>query len=120
MDYQRIVLARLDFDGRVQSLFADIDLLLVPSQAEAAATIARMTTVGTDPAQLAGLLRFTSPFDMTGNPTISLPGGFTADGNPVGFQLVGRKWAEATLFRAGHAYQQATAWHRQHPAVSPQ
>jgi amidase len=115
MDYQRIVLARLDFSGRVQSLFEDIDLLLVPSQAEAAATIDRMTTVGADPAQLAGLLRFTSPFDMTGNPTISLPGGFTRDGSPVGFQLVGRKWGEAKLFRAGHAYQRVTDWHTRHP-----
>ena len=69
MDYQRIMLARIDFDGRVQSLFKDIDLLLIPSQAEASPTIARMTTVGTDPSQLAGLLRFTAPFDMAGNPT---------------------------------------------------
>ena len=119
MDYQKITLARLDFAGRVQSLFEGIDLLLIPSQADAAATNARMTNVGTDPAQLAGLLRFTSPFDMAGNPTISLPGGFTAEGAPVGFQLAGKKWSEAILFRAGHAYQQVTAWHRHHPNISP-
>lgn len=117
MDYQKIVLARLDFAGRVQSLFESIDLLLIPSQAEAAATNARMTTVGTDPVQLAGLLRFTAPFDMAGNPTISLPGGFTSDGAPVGFQLAGKKWSEATLLRAGHAYQRATRWHQHHPNV---
>lgn len=117
MDYQRIVLARLDFGGRVQSLFEDIDLLLIPSQADAAATIARMTTVGTDLVQLAGLLRFTAPFDMAGNPTISLPGGFTSEGNPVGFQFAGKKWGEATLLRAGHAYQEVTGWHKHHPTV---
>jgi amidase len=117
MDYQRIVLARLDFSGRVQSLFEDIDLLLIPSQAEASATIARMSTVGADLVQLAGLLRFTAPFDMAGNPTISLPGGSNSDGDPVGFQFAGKKWGEATLFRAGHAYQQVSAWHKHHPTV---
>jgi amidase len=118
MDYQRIMLARLDFASRVQLFFEDIDLLLIPSQAEASATNARMTTVGTDPTQLAGLLRFTSPFDMAGNPTISLPGGLTADGAPVGFQFAGKKWSEGILFRAGHAYQQVTTWHQHHPNVS--
>jgi amidase len=118
MDYQKIILARLDFGGRVQSLFTEIDLLLVPAQAEASPTNARMTTVGVDPAQLAGLLRFTAPFDMAGNPTITLPGGFTVDGTPVAFQFVARKWGEAVLFRAGHAYQHVTNWHRQHPNLS--
>lgn len=117
MDYQKIVMARLDFSGRVEALFDDIDLLLIPSQAEASATNARMAKVGTDSAQLAGLLRFTAPFDMTGNPTITLPGGFTAEGTPVGFQLVGRKLEEAVLCRAGHAYQRVTEWHRRHPEL---
>jgi amidase len=54
---------------------------------------------------------------MAGNPTLTLPGGFTAKGLPLSFQLVGRHLDEALLVRAGHAYQQATGWHRRHPAV---
>jgi len=62
-------------------------------------------------------LRFTAPFDMSGSPTITLPGGCTPAGLPIGFQLVGRHLDEALLVRAGHAYQGATDWHRRHPAL---
>jgi amidase len=54
---------------------------------------------------------------MSGSPTITLPGGFTPQGLPIGFQLVGRDLDEALLVRAGHAYQQVTDWHRRHPTV---
>ena len=46
------------------------------------------------------MLRFTAPFDMSGSPSITLPGGFTAEGLPIGFQLVGRHLDEALLVRA--------------------
>jgi Asp-tRNA(Asn)/Glu-tRNA(Gln) amidotransferase A subunit family amidase len=46
-----------------------------------------------------------------------LPAGFTSNGLPLSFQLVGRHLDEALLLRAGHAYQQATDWHRKHPPV---
>ncbi len=64
---------------------------------------------------LSGFLRFATPFDMSGSPTITLPGGFTSKGLPLSFQLVGRHLDEALLVRAGHAYQQITDWHRKHP-----
>lgn len=53
---------------------------------------------------------------MTGNPTITMPAGFSGD-LPLGVQLVGRHFDEALLVRAGHAYQSATDWHRRHPPV---
>ncbi|MDQ2763475.1 MAG: amidase [Pseudomonadota bacterium] len=117
MDYQKMILRRLDFRGRVAALFETIDLLVVPAQAFASPTIARMSTLGQDPAMLAALLRFTCPFDMTGSPTITLPGGFTEAGTPTAFQFVAAHFAEDLLCRAGYAYQQATDWHRQHPAL---
>jgi amidase len=76
-----------------------------------------MATLGEDPAMIAKLLRFTSPFDMTGHPTITLPAGFTGIGTPVAFQFVARPMEEELLVRAGVAYQSATDWHRQHPSV---
>jgi len=60
-------------------------------------------------------VRFTSPFDMSGSPALVLPGGKTAEGLPVGFQMIGRHLEEALLLRAGHAFQQATDWHRRRP-----
>jgi len=117
MDYQKIVLHRHDFSGRVRALFQGIDLLLVPATGVASPTVARMAQLATDAELMSALLRYTCPFDMTGSPTITLPGGMTQQGTPVAFQLVGRHFDEALLVRAGWAFQQATDWHRQHPSL---
>jgi amidase len=117
LDYQKIILRRNDFRGRVQALFQQIDLLVIPAQAIASPTLAQMATLGENPDQIMRLLRFTCPFDMTGNPTITLPCAFTAQGTPLAFQFVAAHMAEDLLARAGYAYQQATDWHQRHPAL---
>ena len=117
MDYQKMILRRIDFRGRVAALFETIDLLVVPAQPFASPTNATMSTLGQDPAMLTSLLRFTAPFDMTGSPTITLPTGFTEAGTPLAFQFVAAGFAEDLLCRAGYAFQQATDWHRRHPAL---
>jgi len=63
----------------------------------------------------AALLRMTRPGNLTGLPAISLPCGFTADSLPVGLQLLGRPYDEATLLRVAYAYEQATPWHKMFP-----
>ena len=115
LDVQRIVLRREDLRGRVNALMTEIDLLLIPATGFAAPSLAKMATLGTDASLMNSLLGFTSPFDMTGHPTITLPGGFTDANAPVAFQLVGGHRAEALLCRAGHAFQQVTAYHTRHP-----
>lgn len=117
LDYQKIVLRRRAFSGRVAELFEGIDLLLIPTTAAASPTNAQMATLATDAELLSALLRYTCPFDMTGSPTITLPGGFTAHGTPIAFQFVARHFEEDMLVRAGWHYQQATDWHRRHPAL---
>jgi len=54
---------------------------------------------------------------MSGNPALTLPGGATADGLPVGFQVIGRHLDEALVLRAGHAFQRATDWHTRRPSL---
>lgn len=64
----------------------------------------------------------TIPFNVTGNPALALPIGFTADGLPLGMQLVGRAFDEPTLFRVGSAYEAATGWRDRQPpleAIAP-
>ena len=56
--------------------------------------------------------------NLLGLPALSLPCGFGPSGMPVGFQLIGRPFAEKLLFRIAHAYQGATTWHNYAP--SPQ
>lgn len=114
-DYQKILLRRMEFRGRVNGLFGTMDLLLTPVQPFAALTLADIQSLGAQPELIAKLQRYTCPFDMTGHPTITLPGGFTAQGLPMGLQLVAPHLGEASLVRAGAAFQSVTSWHQQHP-----
>jgi len=116
-DYQKILLRRRDFAGRVAALFQQIDLLIIPAQFIASPTVKQMATLGQDRGALLSLMRFTSPFDMSGSPTITLPGGFTSAGTPIAFQLVARHMEEQLLVSAGHAFQRETDWHRRHPKL---
>lgn len=111
----RAAVERDKFKGRLARLFTHVDLVLVPAMPFAAPTFEEMKL--DNPDVIGKLLTFTAPFDMSGSPTITLPGGFTPAGLPVGFQLVGPHLSEAILLRAGHAFQQATAWHTRHPAL---
>ncbi len=61
------------------------------------------------------LLRLTRPGNLTGLPAISVPCGFSKDGLPVGLQLIGRRFDEATVLRVAYAYERATPWHKQFP-----
>ena len=61
---------------------------------------------------------FTMPFNLTGLPALSLCTGYGAGGLPVSMQIVGKPFAEATVFRAGHAYEMATGWRSKRPAMS--
>lgn len=117
VDYQKIVLNRLAFAGKVREMFEGIDLLLMPAQGVASPTLERMLTFGEDAEMMSAMLRYTCPLDMSGSPTITLPGGFTDAGTPVAFQFVSRHFEEELLVRAGWAFQQATDWHQRHPAL---
>ncbi len=61
---------------------------------------------------------FTMPFNLTGLPALSVCTGYGAGGLPVSMQIIGKPFAEATVFRAGHAYETATEWRSKRPAMS--
>lgn len=116
MDYQKIILDRLAFKGRVEALFQDVDLLLVPTIPIQSPTVKQMAVTGQEYTDLwYAMMRYTAPFDMTGSPTITLPGGFTSSNAPLGFQFVAPHFREELLVQAGDAYQSATDWHKRHP-----
>jgi aspartyl-tRNA(Asn)/glutamyl-tRNA(Gln) amidotransferase subunit A len=61
----------------------------------------------------------TMPFSVSGVPAIAIPCGFsTAEGMPLSLQIAAAPMQEATVLRIAHAYQQATDWHRRHPALN--
>jgi amidase len=117
LDYQDVLLRRMAFRGRMRALFGKIDLLLVPAHPFAPLSLKTMGTMGLQPELIARLQAYTAPFNMTGQPTLTLPGGFSTDGLPIAFQMVAADLGEATLIRAGIAFQRATDWHRRHPAL---
>ncbi len=97
-----------------QGVFSLVDIIATPTTAIPAPAIedgGLQTTLN--------LIRLTNPFNFLGLPAISVPCGFTASGLPIGLQLAGRWWEEATVLRAAHAYQQATEWAQRRPQLSP-
>ena len=58
---------------------------------------------------------FTVPANLSGNPGVSVPCGFSATGLPIGLHLVGRAFDEATILRVAYAYEQATSWRTRRP-----
>ncbi len=60
---------------------------------------------------------FTAAANLVGIPGLALPCGFTSEGLPIGFQLMGPDLSESELFKAGYAYEQVTSWHTQHPSL---
>lgn len=99
---------------RCEIMFEQFDALLLPTtpitapvlEGENAIERARMLT------------RFTSPFNLTGLPALSIPCGFSSERLPIGLQIVSRPWNEAGVLRSGYAYQQATEWHTMRPQIA--
>jgi aspartyl-tRNA(Asn)/glutamyl-tRNA(Gln) amidotransferase subunit A len=56
-------------------------------------------------------------WNVTGQPVLALPNGFGRNGLPLGMQILGRPFGEATILRVGHAYERATEWHRRRPQL---
>jgi aspartyl-tRNA(Asn)/glutamyl-tRNA(Gln) amidotransferase subunit A len=96
---------------------AGVDAVIAPVAPMAAPTIAE-SDVGNSPdaeAVIQRLTRFTRPVNYLGLPSLAIPSGFTRSGLPVGLQLIGRSFDEATLLRIGGAFQRATDFHEKLP-----
>jgi amidase len=115
LGYQEMLLRRMTLRGQFATLFETVDLLLTPVQPFAPLTLAEIQTLGERPDLILQLQRYTAPFDLTGSPTITLPGGFTGTGLPIGIQLVAPHLHEPRLCTTAGAFQSTTAWHRRHP-----
>jgi len=101
-------LIRQDFE----QVFAEVDWIASPV---APTTAFPIGAHGDDPLAMYLEDVFTLPANLAGVPGISLPCGFDSSGLPVGLQLMGKRFAEADLLRAAHAYQQVTDWHCKMP-----
>jgi aspartyl-tRNA(Asn)/glutamyl-tRNA(Gln) amidotransferase subunit A len=99
---------------------SEVDAVVAPAAPLAAPTIAE-SDVGNAPdaeAVIQRLTRFTRPVNYLGLPSLSIPSGFSAKGLPIGMQLIGRSFDEATLITIGAAFQRATDFHDKVPPAA--
>ena len=101
---RRGMLATDEFDRVLDG----VDVILTPSVPLSATEIGQreISIEGYEEDVRSALTRFTGPTDLTGHPSLSVPCGTTNSGLPVGLQLIGRLFDEATLYRFGRAYEE--------------
>lgn len=99
------------------NVFKDYDLILGPTTTTAAFGFGEKTD---DPIAMYMNDLLTIPMNLAGVPAMSIPGGFTKDGLPVGIHLVTPRFDEETLYQAGYAFEQATDFHNQIPTIGGQ
>ena len=113
--YNRAAKARVLLRQQFMAALSDVDILVSPTSPYPAplhtALTARFESAEDVRARFFFRRAYTGCYSLTALPAISIPGGFTSDGLPIGLQLGARPFGEETLFRAAHAYEQATTWH---------
>ena len=111
--------ASYDIKEGVRRAFESVDVMVTPTTMRAASLIGedQVEVEGVRLSTGAAFASLTMPFNIAGVPAMSLPCGFTAEGLPIGLQIAGRPFDEATVLRVGHAYECATEWHRRRAPV---
>ncbi len=112
-DYMQALRRRRELCAEMEAAMADLDILITASQPGEAP---RIDSIG----KWVNFEKpgFTSTFNLTGYPAMSICTGFGVGGLPVSMQLVAKPFQEPTLFRAAHAYEQATPWRQRRPELA--
>ena len=102
-------------DDLINALETEVDVLMLPTSGFQVNTIQDSSP---GPSIVSRSFSVYTPiFNFTGLPALQVPCGFDTDGLPVGFQIAGLPFDEATICQVGHAYEQATDWHTRHPEL---
>jgi len=119
VEYAQAAIEREELFDRFLPFFDRYDLLLTPATAVPAFDVNKFEITEIGEVQVSSWLNwtpFTYPFNLTGQPAASAPCGWTDGGLPVGLQIVGRCFDDATVLKAAAAFESASPWsHRQPP-----
>jgi Asp-tRNA(Asn)/Glu-tRNA(Gln) amidotransferase A subunit family amidase len=121
--YRQALYQRIEYYRAVLDFFENYDLLLTPTMPAGAwgwgggADEGPGTIDGRPVAHLIDRVPFTYPFNITGQPAITVPCGFTSEGLPIGLQIVGRWHADALVLRAAACFEAVAPWAAQKPAL---
>ena len=99
----------------LEQVFEQVDVIACPV---APSTAFRLGEHAGDPLAMYLEDVFTLPTNLAGVPGLAFPVGFDGEGLPIGMQLMGPHFREDILFRAAHAYQSATDWHKRDPGLN--
>ncbi|HXH13053.1 MAG TPA: amidase [Alphaproteobacteria bacterium] len=117
--YARSLLRRNAIFDKIRRFFATYDLLLCPTVAVPpfGLGLEGPTQIAGQPVDRRAWIVMTPLFNLTGQPAATVPCGFTSDGLPIGLQIVGRRFDEATVLRASAAFEAARPWAQKRPPV---
>ncbi|MGE0224445.1 MAG: amidase [Acetobacteraceae bacterium] len=111
-EYINAMRRRVDLARAMQAVMATIDVLMLPT-AEPAGKLEPIP-----PQSLFDRASYTTAFNTGGNPALSVCSGYAEDGMPFSLQIVGKLFDEATVLRAGDAYEKATPWRTRRPVLA--
>jgi aspartyl-tRNA(Asn)/glutamyl-tRNA(Gln) amidotransferase subunit A len=103
-------LIKKDFD----TAFQRVDAIITPT---APTTAFKIGEKAQDPLQMYLSDIYTISINLSGLPALSLPCGFDAHGLPIGMQIIGKPFDEATMLKLAYGYEQSTEWHRRKPGL---
>lgn len=116
-DYLDATAVRMDLGTRMGRLHQTYDVLVTPTMPIPPFAVGQPSPDGWPSSRWTSWSPYTYPFNLTQQPALSVPCGFTDAGLPVGLQIIGPRHADATVLRVGHAYEQRTPWHRATPRL---
>lgn len=114
-DYVQAQRVRRAGQEALQSLFTEVDVVVTPTLGVAAVALEQAEEIGLGPRFQALLTPY---WNAVGAPALSVPMGFDHQGLPLGLQIAGRPFDEATVLRVGDAYQSVTDWHARTPPLA--
>ena len=118
---------RTEFSDQFTAVLSSVDAVAIPASVDAPFALSQQAQYGSltdfgaavvESTKSRGIgTEFTYPLDFAGTPGLALPCGFSDEGLPYTIQLAGSHLSEAMLCRIGHAYEEATDWHKRHPPL---
>ena len=118
-EYIKARMKHLLYWEKMRNFFEIYDLLITPTVAVPAFDVQYYgpKEVNGKNIQPLGWMPFTYPFNITGQPAASLPCGFTANGLPVGLQIIGRKFDEVSVLKAAAVFEKVRPWANNYPPL---
>ncbi len=118
-DYIKAQQAKTQLHQEMLTACTDVDALLTPGALTLPQPLGVRSVLieNREISLLRAIVSATSPFNLTGQPALTVPCGRSLSGLPIALQIIGKPFDETTVLRIGHAYEIHTVWHTQFPEI---